>query len=215
MIKKRLKHIDRQNQIIDIARQLVSSGGIHNLTIRKLSHHAGITEAAFYRHFTSREDVIICLINEITEKLSKTINSVLDVNLKSLDCLEKILNLHCTSIELRQGLSFVVILQASEFETYEIKTCGNNLVKMYLKSIEDIICLGIKNGEIDRNVDPDSAAMMFFGIVQSTVTRWIFDPEHHPLSEKSRSLWYLFRTSLEFLDEDLELHKLNLESKKV
>jgi hypothetical protein len=86
---------------------------------------------------------------------------------------------------------------------------------MYLKSIEDIIYLGIKNGEIDRNVDPDSAAMMFFGIVQSTVTRWIFDPEHHPLSEKSRSLWYLFRTSLEFLDEDLELHKLNLESKKV
>ena len=59
MTKKRLKHIDRQNQIIDIARQLVSSGGIHNLTIRKLSHHAGITEAAFYRHFTSREDVII------------------------------------------------------------------------------------------------------------------------------------------------------------
>ena len=90
MIKKRLKHIDRQNQIIDIARELVSSGGIHNLTIRKLSNHAGITEAAFYRHFNSREDVIICLINEITEKLSKTINSVLDVNLKSLDCLEKI-----------------------------------------------------------------------------------------------------------------------------
>ena len=213
MIKKRLKHIDRQNQIIEIAKELVSEGGVHNLTIRKLTKMAGITEAALYRHFNSRDDVIINLIEEVNDKLIETIKSSINSDGNSIDNLEIILNLHYSSIELRKGLSFIVILQASEFETKEIRQSGNNLVKTYLKLIEDLIYLGITKGEIDRTVEPESASMMFFGIVQVSVTRWIFDPEHHPLNENSKSLWNLFRTSLEFMDEDLELHRVTSTSK--
>ena len=115
---------------------------------------------------------------------------------------------------MRKGLSFIVILQASEFESHEVRQSGNNLVKTYLKLIEDLIYFGIQKGEIDRTVEPESASMMFFGIVQVSVTRWIFDPEHHPLNEKSKSLWNLFRTSLEFMDEDLELHRVPFQSSK-
>ena len=214
MTKKRLKHIDRQKQIIEIAKELVSEGGVHNLTIRKLTKKAGITEAALYRHFNSRDDVVINLIKEVNEKLIETIKSSINSDGNSIDDLEKILNLHYSSIELRKGLSFIVILQASEFESQEIRQAGNNLVRSYLKIIEDLIYLGIKKGEIDRTVEPESASMMFFGIVQVSVTRWIFDPEHHPLNEKSKSLWNLFRTSLEFMDEDLELHRVPFQSSK-
>ena len=214
MTKKRLKHIDRQNQVIEIAKELVSEGGVQNLTIRKLTKIAGITEAALYRHFNSREDVIINLIEEVNDKLIETIKSSINSDGNSIDNLEIILNLHYSSIELRKGLSFIVILQASEFESKEIRQSGNNLVRTYLKLIEDLIYLGIKKGEIDRTVEPESASMMFFGIVQVSVTRWIFDPEHHPLNENSKSLWNLFRTSLEFMDEDLELHRVTSKSNR-
>ena len=135
MTKKRLKHIDRQNQIIEIAKELVSEGGVQNLTIRKLTKMAGITEAALYRHFNSREDVIINLIEEVNDKLIETIKSSINSDGNSIDNLEIILNLHYSSIELRKGLSFIVILQASEFETKEIRQSGNNLVKTYSVAI--------------------------------------------------------------------------------
>ena len=166
MTKKRLKHIDRQKQIIEIAKELVSEGGVHNLTIRKLTKMAGITEAALYRHFNSRDDVVINLIKEVNEKLIETIKSSINSDGNSIDNLEKILNLHYSSIELRKGLSFIVILQASEFESHEVRQSGNNLVKTYLKLIEDLIYFGIQKGEIDRTVEPESASMMFLGIVQ-------------------------------------------------
>jgi hypothetical protein len=39
-------------------------------------------------------------------------------------------------------------------------------------------------------------------MIQSAVTRWLFDPLTHPLGENAVSMWKLFRTSLEFSDED-------------
>ena len=92
MTKKRLKHIDRQKQIIEIAKELVSEGGVHNLTIRKLTKMAGITEAALYRHFNSRDDVVINLIKEVNEKLIETIKSSINSDGNSIDNLSNASN---------------------------------------------------------------------------------------------------------------------------
>ncbi len=79
-------------------------------------------------------------------------------------------------------------------------------MEKYLSLVAEIISQGIERDEIDRTVAPDAAAMIFFGMIQSAVTRWLFDPSTHPLGENSVSMWKLFRTSLEFSDEDADLH---------
>ncbi len=72
--------------------------------------------------------------------------------------------------------------------------------------VAEIISQGIGRDEIDKSVQPDAAAMIFFGMIQSAVTRWLFDPSAHPLGENADSMWKLFRTSLEFSDEDADMH---------
>lgn len=72
--------------------------------------------------------------------------------------------------------------------------------------VSEIISQGIERDEIDKTVLPDAAAMIFFGMIQSAVTRWLFDPSTHPLGENAVSMWKLFRTSLEFSDEDADMH---------
>jgi len=79
-------------------------------------------------------------------------------------------------------------------------------VEKYLSLVSEIISQGIERDEIDKSVESDAAAMIFFGMIQVAVTRWLFDPSKHPLGEKSVSMWKLFRTSLEFSDEDANLH---------
>jgi len=116
------------------------------------------------------------------------------------------LQLHVSYVELRQGISFVVIAQAAQFEEPRVRSAGKRLVEKYLSLVSETISQGIERDEIDRTVSPSAAAMIFFGMIQSAVTRWLFDPSAHPLSENAVSLWALFRTSLEFSDEDADLH---------
>jgi TetR/AcrR family transcriptional regulator, fatty acid metabolism regulator protein len=204
--RTRLDHLTRQHQIVEAARVLIASGGVEALTIRGIASKVGVTEAAIYRHVDSKEEVVLLLIQEVEESLFQSISRATRSDSHALDRLEHMLQLHVSYVELRQGISFVVITQAAQFKESRILTAGQRLVEKYLSLVSEIISQGIERNEIDKSVEPDAAAMIFFGMIQSAVTRWLFDPTTHPLSEQSVSMWKLFRTSLEFSDEDANLH---------
>ncbi len=205
--RTRLDHETRQHQIIEAARELIASGGVDALTIRGIASKVGVTEAAIYRHVASKEEVLLLLIQEVEESLFQAISRATRSDRHALDRLEHMLQLHVSYVELRQGISFVVIAQAAQFEEPRVRSAGKRLVEKYLSLVSETISQGIERDEIDRTVSPSAAAMIFFGMIQSAVTRWLFDPSAHPLSENAVSLWALFRTSLEFSDEDADLHK--------
>lgn len=204
--RTRLDHETRQHQIVEAARELIASGGVDALTIRGIASKVGVTEAAIYRHVASKEEVLLLLIQEVEESLFQVISRATRSDRHALDRLEHMLQLHVSYVELRQGISFVVIAQAAQFEEPRVRSAGKRLVEKYLSLVSETISQGIERDEIDRTVSPSAAAMIFFGMIQSAVTRWLFDPSAHPLSENAVSLWALFRTSLEFSDEDADLH---------
>ncbi len=204
--RTRLDHQTRQQQIVEAARELIASGGIDALTIRGIASKVGVTEAAIYRHVASKEEVILLLIQEVEESLFQAISRATRSDRHALERLEHILQLHVSYIELRQGISFVVIAQAAQFGQPRVRSAGRRLVEKYLSLISEVISQGIEREEIDRTVSPGAAAMIFYGMIQSAVTRWLFDPSTHPLGENAVAMWQLFRTSLEFSDEDADRH---------
>ena len=206
--RTRLDHQTRQHQIVEAARDLIASGGVDALTIRGIASKVGVTEAAIYRHVVSKEEVILLLLQEVEESLFQAISRATISDRHALERLEHMLQLHVSYVELRQGISFVVIAQAAQFEEPRVRSAGRRLVEKYLSLVAEIISQGIERDEIDKSVLPDAAAMIFFGMIQSAVTRWLFDPSTHPLGENADSMWKLFRTSLEFSDEDADLHPL-------
>ena len=204
--RTRLDHQTRQHQIVEAARDLIASGGLDALTIRGIASKVGVTEAAIYRHVDSKEEVILLLIQEVEESLFHGISRATRSDRHALERLEHMLQLHVSYVELRQGISFIVIAEAAQFEEPKVRSAGRRLVEKYLSLLSQIIAQGIERDEVSKSVLPDAAAMIFFGMIQSAVTRWLFDPSTHPLGENAVSMWKLFRTSLEFSDEDSNRH---------
>jgi len=200
--RTRFDHQTRQHQIVGAARDLIASGGLDALTIRGLASKVGVTEAAIYRHVDSKEEVILLLIQEVEESLFHAISRATRSDRHALERLEHMLQLHVSYVELRQGISFIVIAEAAQFEEPKVRSAGRRLVEKYLSLVSEIITQGIERDEVSKSVFPDAAAMIFFGMIQSAVTRWLFDPSTHPLGENAVSMWKLFRTSLEFSGED-------------
>jgi AcrR family transcriptional regulator len=204
--RTRLDHQTRQHQIVEAARDLIASGGLDALTIRGIASKVGVTEAAIYRHVASKEEVLLLLIKEVEESLFQAISRATRSDRHALERLEHMLQLHVSYVELRQGISFIVIAEAAQFEEPKVRSAGRCLVEKYLSLVSEIIAQGIARDEVSESVLPDAAAMIFFGMIQSAVTRWLFDPSTHPLTENAVSMWKLFRTSLEFSDEDVNRH---------
>ena len=160
--RTRLDHQTRQHQIVEAARELIATGGVDSLTIRGLASRVGVTEAAIYRHVASKEEVILLLLQEVQESLFQAISRATRSDRHALERLEHMLQLHVSYVELRQGISFVVIAQAAPFEEPRVRSAGRNLVEKYLSLVSEIITQGIERGEIDKTVSPDAAATVSY-----------------------------------------------------
>ena len=53
---------DRQIEIMEAATNRISKYGIQNLTIKTLAEDIGLSEPALYRHFKSKNEILLCLL---------------------------------------------------------------------------------------------------------------------------------------------------------
>ncbi|PKL85833.1 MAG: TetR/AcrR family transcriptional regulator [Ignavibacteriae bacterium HGW-Ignavibacteriae-1] len=58
---------DRQMEIIEAAGRILTSSGTSGLTIKNLSKEMQFSESAIYRHFTSKEEIIVALLEYLAQ----------------------------------------------------------------------------------------------------------------------------------------------------
>ncbi|MFN5416495.1 MAG: TetR/AcrR family transcriptional regulator, partial [Flavobacteriia bacterium] len=54
---------NRQIELIEAAGKLLSTAGISGLTTKNLAKEMNFSESAIYRHFKSKEDIIVEMLN--------------------------------------------------------------------------------------------------------------------------------------------------------
>lgn len=65
----RLRGVDRRRQLLEVAADLFARHGFRGTTTAQLAKSAGVTEPILYRHFTSKLELFITLIDEIGVEL--------------------------------------------------------------------------------------------------------------------------------------------------
>lgn len=73
----------RQFEIIESAGKLLSIGGISNLTTKNLANEMHFSEAALYRHFKSKDDIIIAMLKYLAETMDKRMAKIIESDLDS------------------------------------------------------------------------------------------------------------------------------------
>jgi AcrR family transcriptional regulator len=56
--------VSTRDRILDVTAALMRSAGLSGVTTREIARAAGLTEAALYRHFKSKEDLLTCALAE-------------------------------------------------------------------------------------------------------------------------------------------------------
>ncbi len=64
-----MKAQDRRRQLLTVAADMFARHGYHGTTTSRLAEAAGITEPILYRHFESKHDLFITLVNEVSEEV--------------------------------------------------------------------------------------------------------------------------------------------------
>lgn len=60
---------DRQMEIIEAAGKILTASGISGLTTKNVAAEMKFTESAIYRHFKSKEDIIVAMLNYLADTM--------------------------------------------------------------------------------------------------------------------------------------------------
>ena len=159
----------RREEILKVALEIVSDEGIHALTLRELSVRIGISEAALFRHFENKENIVNSLAEWVfNENLVEETGGNKGVREELADLMK------------RQFLRFQrspqvtsVLFQEDIFREFpRAKRIFDERRKQRADHIASLIRNGKANGEIGPGANDVIFALIFMGTMRMAVLEW-------------------------------------------
>jgi AcrR family transcriptional regulator len=196
MTQERKDTTVRQKQILAAARRLIVRYGSEHVTVRRMAQEIGVSEAAIYRHFKSKKDVLSFLVDDIENSLLLNVKTNITENGNALLALENIVLGHASSIEKRKGISFQVIAEIISLGDKKLNNKIYDCINTYIARIKDVMAGGVKDGTIRKDIDLDATATLFFGMIQGLANIWTLSHYSFKMETKFTPMWKIFRDAI-------------------
>ncbi len=163
---------ERQKQIINVSMQLIADKGIQSLTIKNISKNVGISEPAIYRHFDSKTEILLSILEMFIENNKKIFTDKIAEN----ESIEKVINiLFDNFIKTFSEYPTLISIVFSE-EIFRNDVVFKEKTKAIIENNYNIITGIIKNlqqkGQISKDFDPKSLTTVILGSLRLCIKRW-------------------------------------------
>ncbi|MDD2280240.1 MAG: TetR/AcrR family transcriptional regulator [Bacteroidales bacterium] len=162
----------RQLEIIESAGKILTVSGVSGLTIKNLAKEMNFSESAIYRHFPSKEKIIITMLNyladSIDERLLKTLNNPDNTEGKFKSLFRSQINYF------KNNPHFVVAVFSDGLleESQQINETIKKLMATKIKHLMPIIIEGQKNGLFTNNVKSEELTNIVMGTFRMLLYKW-------------------------------------------
>lgn len=162
----------RQLEIIESAGKILTVSGVSGLTIKNLAKEMNFSESAIYRHFPSKEKIIITMLNyladSIDERLLKTLNNPDNTEGKFKSLFRSQINYF------KNNPHFVVAVFSDGLleESQQINEAIKKLMATKIKHLMPIIIEGQKNGLFTNNVKSEELTNIVMGTFRMLLYKW-------------------------------------------
>ena len=161
----------RQLEIIEATGKLLTTSGINGLTIKNLASEMNFSESAIYRHFSSKEEIIVTLLKYLNENVNTIFkeSSISGVFEKDFTALFKELTYYF------KENPFYVVVVFSEGLVNESAQIGEKIIQLMnslTKHAQAIIKEGQEKDLITRSLTSEQIVEIIIPAFRDQLFRW-------------------------------------------
>lgn len=179
---------ERQQQIIEESIKIIDEKGIQGLTIKNLSKAIGISEPGIYRHFESKTEILLSILNNFKEMAG-----MLSGLMKDFEgtVIEKIEFMFSRMLDLfSETPSMVSVIFSEEiFKNEELlKLNITEIMNIHAQTIEYIIAKGQEENNVRKDIEVKILVLMIMGSLRLLVKRWYINNHNFDLKKEGNKL---------------------------
>ncbi len=149
----------RKAQIMEAAVKVFVKKGYEGSTTKEIAKKARVSEGTIFRYFDTKKDILLYVINLLTERLITEFSQEIKAYPNSKEALKALLKLHYRLIIKNYDL-FKVVLYEIQFH----RDLKQNFYKKIVKNMLDMIEKTFRQFKDDINVEPRAGAEALLGI---------------------------------------------------
>jgi TetR/AcrR family transcriptional regulator, fatty acid metabolism regulator protein len=187
---------ERQEEIMDQAMRLIAESGIQGLTVRNLAKRIGVTEPALYRHFESKTDILLGILDRF-DRSSQGMRAML----RGADCpyfeqLEILLVSTLSHFQQRPEVTAVIFAEEIFQNEPRLTEKVADIMRKRQESLHVVITSGQACGVIRSDVPAEGLGLLILGSLRLLVRRWRMAGYGFDLVDEGRGLLEVLRTLL-------------------
>ena len=179
----------RQMEIIEASMQLIARESIQQLTIKNLAYELNITEGAIYRHFKSKRDILLGILEQFRSNKTVALEQIQTSEGTEISQLGMIFDERFKQFSDNPALTAVIFSEEIFQNEKRLATEVYNLMEASQKTILAIIKKGQENGNIRSDIPSKTISMMHIGTLRFIVTKWHLSGFSFNLEEEGKKLW--------------------------
>lgn len=176
---------NRKAQIIEMSRDIIFSEGFANFTVRRVAAGVGVSEAAIYRHFANKEELMLALLGFLFGPWRQEIDELIRKKSPAFEKLISLVELHLNHLLQKQLNPMLFFSEAIHPQNSRLIEELRKNIQFLGKSIEQIVEDAVRSGEFRKDLVVNSAIACITGVLQTNVIRWTIMRSDSGLEEKA------------------------------
>jgi TetR/AcrR family fatty acid metabolism transcriptional regulator len=165
--------VDKRRAILDAAVRVFARQGFHGTRVADIADEAGVAYGLVYHYFKSKDEVLNTLFGDRWSVLLQAIREVDATRDSARDKLYAIASFIVDSYRHDPELMKVIIVEVTRAANSFGRTHLGEIRQAY-DLIADIVRKEQDAGALRDAVQPEFAAMAFYGAIEQVLTGWIF-----------------------------------------
>jgi AcrR family transcriptional regulator len=182
----------RREQIVEAALELIATQGPRRLSIAAVARRVGLVPSGIYRHFTNKDALLDAVLTRIEDRLKANVLASRESQPKALPCLKEVMMRHIRFLREGRVLSVPRMIFGEDADDSARRRRILHIFKQYIGQIAEIVAEGQAAGDIRQDADPQTVAMMLFGLVVPAGIQWHLTEGGFDVTRHAQRSWPLF-----------------------
>ncbi len=163
------------------ALDLLAEHSVDRLTTRRVASKVGISQPALFRHFSSRDEILIAVLDHVRESLASEATRILASGLPAKQAVAELAAALLGYVGRHPGMPRLLFYDAAtsadEAEGSSLRPRLRQLLDMQRALLGELMARALTEGELPSEVEPSAAARLLLTLVQGRILAWHLDGE--------------------------------------
>jgi TetR/AcrR family transcriptional regulator, fatty acid metabolism regulator protein len=163
---------DRQFEIIEAAGKILTSSGVGGLTIKNLAKEMEFSESAIYRHFTSKEEIIIAMLQYLAENMDERYSKAISIDQSPIEKFTTLFQNQFSFFDANPHFVVAVFSDGLMEESDRINDTILKIMAVKMKHLMPVILEGQQKGVFTNSITSEELIHIVMGAFRLQMFKW-------------------------------------------